>query len=169
MVLFMHTSLIPWQHVDISWCRFVCFKPCYVAQNDQITSAVFHWPLGCVLYQTMLEFVYCIHIVTSAVSPYHCTEINDVHIIDSSTSWLVASEKDSLLFVDCCECEMRTWWWPWSSGGRGGPLACRRWSSTVFTLIPRWQPTVFLLLLRIYLVRHTLRLLLTKFGSIFIV
>ena len=30
---------------------------CYGAQNDQITSAVFQWPLECVLFQTLLEFV----------------------------------------------------------------------------------------------------------------
>ena len=114
----------------------------------------------------MLEFVYCIHIVTSALSSYHWTEINDVHIIDSSMCWLVPSKKDSLLFIDCCKCEVGTWWWPWSSGGRGGPLACKRWSSTVFTLIPRWQPTVFFCDSEsIYLVTHSLRSLLTKLAA----
>ena len=69
---------------------------------------------------------YSIHIVTSALSSYHGTEIHDVDIIDFSTSRLVPSEEDSLLFIDCCECEVSTWRWPWSSGGRRGPLACRR-------------------------------------------
>jgi len=122
--------------------------------------------MECVLFQAMLGFVYCIHIVTTALSSYHCTEIDDVHIIDSSTSRLEPSKKDSLLFVDFCECEVSTWWWPWSSGGRGGPLACRRWNSTVFTLIHRWQPTVFLCYSEsIYLVTHSLRLLLTKLAA----
>jgi len=31
------------------------FTPCYDAQNDQMTSAVFQWPLECVLFQTMLD------------------------------------------------------------------------------------------------------------------
>ena len=146
------------------------FIPCY-AQCDQITSAVFQWPLECVLFQTMLEFVYCIHIVTSALSSYHWTKVNDVDIITvSSVFWQVPSKKDSLLLVDCSECEASTRWWPWSSGGRGEPLACRRWSSTVFTLIPRWQPTGFFLLQRDHLFSYTqFEITADNIGCIFIV
>jgi len=124
-------ALSPWQHmvsINLYYDNYCSSKthltPYDSAQNGQITSVVFHWSLECALFQAlMLELI---HIVTSAFSSYHCTEINDVDIIDSSMSRLEPSEKDSLLSVDCCKCEVRTWWWSWSSGGRGGPPACRR-------------------------------------------
>ena len=68
---------------------------------------------------------YSIHIVTSALSSYHCSEINDVHIIEYSMSLVPPSKHHRQMLRYSSECEGRTWWWPWSSDGRGGPLACR--------------------------------------------
>ena len=130
---------------------------------------MFHSPLECALFQAlMLELVYCVHTVTSALSSYHCTEINDVDIIDSSMSRLEPSEKDSLLLVDCRKCEVRTWWWPWSSGGRGGPLVCRRWNSTdsLLSFLDGSLQYFFCDSDSIYVVTHILRLLLTKLAAL---
>ena len=169
-------ALSPWQHmvsINLYYNNYCSskthFTPCYdCVQNDQITSVVFHWPLEWALFQAlMLELVYCVHIVTSAFSSYHCTEINDVDIIDSSLSRLEPSEKDSLLSVDCCKCEIRTWWWSWSSGWRGGPPACRRWNSknSLLSFLDGSLQYFFCDSDSIYVVTHILRLLLTKLGA----
>ena len=57
---------------------------------------------------------------------YHCLKVDDVDIIDISTSWLVPSEIHGLVMVYCCECEAGGGGRSGSSCGGGGPLACRR-------------------------------------------
>ena len=81
-----------------------------------------------------LLYMYVQNIVTSSLSSYQWLEVNDVDIIDSSTSWLISSKHHRHVVVNGSKWEEWAGRGSLSSSGRGGPFTCR-WNSTVFITI----------------------------------
>ena len=73
---------------------------------------------------------------------YHWLKIQKITVIDSTatscrlTSWLVPSKQHCLVFVNGSEGDIATGRRSRASGGRGGPLACGRWSNTCLVSLP---------------------------------
>ena len=70
-------------------------------------------------------------IITEYLWAYHFLKIEEVTIITSSaTSLLQPSKQHCKVITNCSEGEVGTGRGPSSSGGRDGPLPCRKWNKT---------------------------------------
>ena len=108
---------VPWLYTSLELCSI----------------AIVMYTYFCQLYTYTVQYVQ--NIVTSSLSSYQWLEVNDVDIIDSSTSWLISSKHHRHVVVNGSKWEEWAGRGSLSSSWRGGPFTCRRWSNTVFITI----------------------------------